>query len=371
MGLYASLQSFISRFRTRHARSYQLPDGAHASATRLPTDGDDPPEWLRIVPLGEFPEHHDGAHEVTDDHLGEMVANFERRSTDILVDFDHAAVFEGDTRAAAWISDVEVRDDGLYGRISDWTPAGEEAFSNRDFRYLSPVYFLESEDKQGNEAGAYLHSVAITNLPYFDEGEIDPIGNQAPPADPQDEDSPPTEDPSDFMERDELIEKLGLDEDASQEEINEALSEAANGRADEDEEGEPPEEEGDDGSGNEPEEASGEDGDSEPEDLEAKVNRLQQRLDERERQEEEDRAEALVSGAVEAGKILPAQKRVWVNSAKADYDGTKEQIDDLDEGAAAPRGVKTSRTPAGSGGAAKRSSSLKTSTDDYLDECGL
>jgi len=352
MGLLSSLKAFFNRPRRRHARRpADLPDGAHANATRLPSGrgeggGGEPPEWLRIVPLGAFPEHHDGAHEVTEEHLSEMVASFEQRSTDILVDFDHASVFDGDTRAAAWISEVEKRKDGLYGRITDWTPAGEEAFANRDFRYLSPVYFLDSEDKQGDAAGAFVHSVALTNLPYFNEGEVDGIGNTSGVGAPSDDDShdddpnPSSSNDSDFMDRDELIDKLGLDEDATDEEIDEALEALGGG---DDEEGEPsgPEDEETSAEGEEGETASddaAEDGDADEEDLEAKINAaVEKRLAER---DGEQRAQALVDGAVEDGKILPAQKGIYLNSARADFEATKKQLDGIDEGAATPSGVK-------------------------------
>jgi phage I-like protein len=303
-----------------------------------------------------------------------MVANFERRSTDILVDFDHASVFDGDTRAAAWISDVEVRDDGLYGRISDWTSAGEDAFANRDFRYISPVYFLESEDKQGEAAGAYVHSVAITNLPYFDEGEVDAIGNRA--GDPSDDDAPddpsPQDDPDPMNERQKLARNLGLDDDASWDDIHAEIDrrESEDGE-DDDSEGdeEAPDASGDDsGDGEEPgadapEEEAGEE--SEDEELtEAKVNSiLDERLAER---DGETKAQALVSAAIEAEKILPAQREIYLNSARADYEATKEQLGNMDPGSASPERVTT-----GSGGAKASASSLKPGTQELLEERGV
>jgi phage I-like protein len=325
-----------------------LPDGA---------GGDELPEWLRIVPVGSFPNHKDGPHEVTDSDIEDMVTNFERRDTDLLVDFDHASVFDGDTRAAAWINEVEQRDDGLYGRIGEVTPAGQEAIANKDYRYISPVYFLEGEDKQGNDKGAWVHSVAITNLPYFDQGEVDPIGNSSPaPDDPDESDSGSdpsdinTTDPSSFMDRDTLIDLLGLDDDATDEEIEAALEEAAQAKEALDEADVPPDDEEDDPtdpSDDEPAdtEADNEDEEGSEDEIEEKVNAIvDQRLEERDR---EGRAEALVDRAVEEGKISPAERDVYLNSACADFEATKEKIDQMRPGAALPRSTSVPSEDAG------------------------
>lgn len=49
-----------------------------------------------------------------------------------------------------------------------------------------------------------------------------------------------------------------------------------------------------------------------------------------------ERAENLVDKAVEDGKILPADKKVWVNNAIADYDGTKADLDAKEKDSAVP-----------------------------------
>ena len=68
-------------------------------AVEIPT-GEELPEWLLVVPTGTFNDHPDGAHEITAEMLGEMLAAFEASSTDLLIDRDHASIFRGDTRAA-------------------------------------------------------------------------------------------------------------------------------------------------------------------------------------------------------------------------------------------------------------------------------
>jgi phage I-like protein len=305
------------------------------NAVSLPDEGEEPPEWLRIVPTGAFPDHHDGAHEVTAADIEAMAASFEERETDLLVDFDHASVFDGDTRAAAWIGETDAREDGLYGRITEWTPAGRQAYENKDYRYISPVYVLERQ----TDSRSWVHSVALTNLPFFDQGEVDAINADPPSTDP---DAP-------AMDRETLIDLLGLDDDATDEKIEAALEEAAQARDALDEADAPSDEDEEDASTgastDEPADDTADGEEASEEELEEKVSAIvNDRLEERDR---EGRAEALVDRAVEKGKISPAERDVYLNSARADFEATKEKIDQMRPGAALPRSTSVPSEDAG------------------------
>jgi len=354
MGLFDRLTAFVNRVRDR-GRTRDWPEGAHVNSAPLPTDVEELPEWITILSAGEVPGHPDGDHEVTREHLEEMVSNFEGQSTDLLVDYDHGSWFGGDTSAAGWSPELRLTDEGLQIRRPEFTPDGEAAVSNREFRYLSPVYVLESQNNDGEEAGAQLLSVALTNTPYYNEGEIDGIGNSAEPA-PNDSDE---SNPSSFMDREELIDLLGLDEDATDEEIREAVDDLQKarqileGEVDEDL---LPDEEDTDGE-DDPEAESdphpSEDEEGEPV-TEEKVNALvDQKLEEREK---EGRAEALVSAAIEQAKIRRSEKDVYLNSAKADYEGTKERLDNMVPGSAMPQGVDPPADPSEDAGGPKTNS---------------
>ncbi len=347
MSLVAFLRSPIATLRSarwfasRESDTRRLPDGAYCNAVDLESidEGDD---WILIVPLGENPNHPDGPHEVTQRHVEQMASNFDRMGTDLLIDRDHESVYGGSTQAMGWSPEVEAREDGLYMRRPDWTDAGEELVASQEFRYLSPVYMLEAEDTDGRQIGAVIDSVAITNRPYFRWGEIDPIGNSDAPKDPSDPDSPT--DPNDVMDREQLIEELGLDEDATDEDILNAIRQNQNGTSEEGDEEDPEEgTEGEEDPAAEEDEGDGSEGEgseAEEEDLEAKVNSiLDRKLQERDQKRS---AERLVDEAVEDGKIRPSQREVYLNSARDDYEGTKEVLDDMDEGAALPKSTKVS-----------------------------
>jgi len=170
-------------------------------------------DWIKIVPVGYFPEHPDGAHEVTKEHIQEMANNIKNGGTDILFDYGHESLWFMGARAAGWSpkDDVEARDDGLYIRYPTFTPNAQAAIDAGEYRYFSPAYRLNATDKQGKEIGAILHSVALTNRPYMDL-EIDHIKNAEVTTMP-------------FPKK--ILDKLGLPEDATEEQVEQKIDELA------------------------------------------------------------------------------------------------------------------------------------------------
>jgi len=311
------------------------PDGAYRNAVSLPGDLDDAPDWIRVVPIGDFPNHPDGAHEVTSEHVDQMVENFDRKDVDLLFDVDHESLV-GNTRAAAWGMELEARDDGLYARFPNFTPYGEELVTNQEYRYLSPVYALDVTDKQGEQVGARLFSVAITNTPYFDAGEIDAINASDSAQDSHPSATPDTNSDS-IMDRDTLIDLLGLGEDATDEEIEDALADLR--KAKEVLEGEVAQEDADGEATPDGEAETENDPHGDEEELEEVVNSLRTEINELKKEREEERAEQLVNSAIDAGKIAPSQEDIYLSAARADYEGTKEKLEAMEEGAAMPSSV--------------------------------
>jgi phage I-like protein len=335
MGLRTFLSS-IGLFASRNPSPDV--DGLYAGAIEVPT-GEDAPDWVRLLQAGEYINHPDGPHEVTRQHLQEMVDNHQRREVDLLVDKDHDSLFRGETRAAGWIMELELREDGLYGTWPEWTNWGEGLVGSREYRYLSPVYVLNSEAKDGTPQGAMMDSVALTNKPYLDEGEADAISSRTP--DPTDQTD------STVMDREDIIDALGLDDDATDEEINQALEAAGDALSEvdslDDLTGDSPSDEPE-GDGNEEEPSSEEPSGEEPtgeevEDMsEEKINSLiDRRLEER---EEDQQAEQLVDQAIANGTIEPSEREIWLNSARADYEGTKDKLENKKAGSSLPQRLR-------------------------------
>lgn len=369
----------------RHERS-RLPDGllCNARPAVLPTD-DGSEQWIKMVPLGDFPYHHSGGYTVLPEHIEQMVENFERRSVDVPIDYDHESFWGGSTRAAGWITDVEARldesdpnDNGLWVKYPEFTPAAEEALRNREFRYFSPVFTTGRLDKGGEGMGAVLLSVALTNDPFFDEGEIDPVGNAASSLTPDDSSSAAhassDQDDNDAMYRDQMIALLGLEDSATEEEITVAFNSrmagaggAGGGAPDVD----PP-----------ANEAAGETGDagSEPnansngpltpsgdeDTVESRLQALEQERETALANAANDRAERLVNQAVEDRKILPKHRTAYLNSAKLNYDATKADLDEIPKGAVKPGRIE--QPSANSSGSRPRSGLLASVNSAVLEQ---
>lgn len=315
--------------RATYASSRRLRKGRYAaSAAEIDTAA----EWVLVVPVGQFKNHHHGPHEVTREHVEQMAANFAASSTDLLIDYDHASLYEGDTRAAGWSTEVRVTDAGLEMRMPEFTKAAAQQIADREFRYFSPVYELESVGKNGSERGARLLSVAVTSFPYFDEGEIDPIGNNASGATGASTDT----NPKPFMDREELIKALGLAEDATDEQIKAALA-AKSAQTETPAEPVP--------NGQATPKANSPAGEDDPvSKLAAQVAAIAEKLEAKEQAETtaevEAKADALVNSAISEGKLLPSEKLAYVNSARLDFDATKAELDKREKGSAMPQRVK-------------------------------
>ena len=272
----------------------------NATPVEEPTEG-----FIKIAPFGDFQGHPQGGYVMSKERADEMVKNHGIMGIDLLFDFDHSSLW-GETKAAGWSANLEARDDGLYVSYPEWTKSGKEAIENREYRYFSPVFDFMAEDQEGKTIGARFISVALTNTPFF-EGLIDPVGN------------------SSTMESDKMtkkqLEKLGLDENATEAEIDAALDALEAKVPVEDPEGEDPE-------------------DGEPT-ANARMDALENRFDKQNKDAADSKAEVLVNSAITEGKILPADKDIYINSAKLDYDATKTKLEGLKANSAMPSKLAT------------------------------
>lgn len=97
-------------------------------------------------------------------------------------------------------------EDGQIKAVVEWTPRGARYLENKEYRYLSPVVNVRKADNKA----VGLHSLALTNTPAI-EG-MNPIVN-----------SDNFEGGQHSMDIKKLAELLGLGEDATEEQVMEAL----------------------------------------------------------------------------------------------------------------------------------------------------
>lgn len=120
-------------------------------ASALPDAGataDEPPAWIKLTPLGRVRGRDGrGPYDFGDAaHAAAVVAasNAYAGTVDPLIDYDHAFDLAasrglGNAPAAAWIKELQVRDDGIYARV-DWTAAAATKVMDREYRYVSPTF---------------------------------------------------------------------------------------------------------------------------------------------------------------------------------------------------------------------------------------
>ncbi|MCK5772038.1 phage protease [Algiphilus sp.] len=169
------------------------------------------PERIPLLPLPDGKGRVRGAdgRTWTLPPAAELVAAFNRP---LPLDFNHstelAAPKGGPSPAAGWITALEPGSGGddayLYGRV-EWTPAGETAVNNREYRFFSPV-FLHS--KGAEQRIARITSAALHNQPNFD------LALNSAFASADDEDVP--------MKK--ILAALGLKEDTSEDDAVTAIN---------------------------------------------------------------------------------------------------------------------------------------------------
>lgn len=125
------------------------------------------PEWVELIPAGPVVTGRDGRQWLFDEQAQQMVLGlFTARNIELPIDWEHATQHlapNGQAApAAAWITELEIRSGGLWGRVN-WTPRGGEQVTAKEYRYLSPVFDYEAD---GGRI-VRLVSAGLTNVPNF------------------------------------------------------------------------------------------------------------------------------------------------------------------------------------------------------------
>lgn len=147
-----------------------------------------PGQWLKLADYGDWP-HPSGLQRFTPSAAATMVRGFQslwgrlrRRFGGVPMYVGHPddPAFSGqsghdDTRAYAWITSLEARDDGLY-ILPRWSEPGREMLRHAFYKFLSPRWQMRPLG-DGTFEPVRLLSVGLTNNPNI-PGEA--IANQQP-----------------------------------------------------------------------------------------------------------------------------------------------------------------------------------------------
>jgi phage I-like protein len=181
--------------------------------------------FVQLSPFGDF-QHAKGVQRI-DRAAGEAMANhFNKISSKLARLFLGVPFYIGhpdvaglaneypDRKAYGWVKALEVREDGLYGKV-DWSTPGKELLENAHFKSLSPYF---QGEPIGFEKGKQvfrpveLTSVGLTNHPNL---PVNPLANEA-------------ETESKIMEKALLIALLGLANEANEEQIKTKITSLVN-----------------------------------------------------------------------------------------------------------------------------------------------
>jgi len=133
-------------------------------------DGSKPPEWVHLMPIGQwYGVNGQGPYRLDRPNAERIAASIKAAKRPLPIDYDHAldlafgAKAGQQAPAAGWFNDAEARDDGIWVRV-EWTERGGVAIASREYRYISPAF------KPEPNTGRILHIVraGLTNMPNFE-----------------------------------------------------------------------------------------------------------------------------------------------------------------------------------------------------------
>ncbi len=158
------------------------------------------PERIDLLPAGKHITGRDGR-SWNNPNPGAVVQRVNSTGIDLVLDFEHASELKapkGDPApAAAWLGDLRVEPDGrITAAVKGWTPAGEKAVLNREYRYISPAVNYHPRTMEIVGIG----SAGLTNKPNLGLSAL----NQEQEEDP-------------MLDYKKILKALGLPEDASEE----------------------------------------------------------------------------------------------------------------------------------------------------------
>lgn len=163
------------------------------------------PEIISVLPLGHV-KSAKGEFDVDGESFAAMKAQIAQRGVDLVVDYEHQTLTGEQAPAAGWVKELFLDDGQIKARV-EWTDRAKAYLENREYRYLSPVITVRKAD---NKAMG-LHSIALTNTPAIEHMEaiVNSLNFEG------------GQNTMDFMK--ELAKLLGLGEDATEEQVKEAL----------------------------------------------------------------------------------------------------------------------------------------------------
>jgi len=121
------------------------------------------PSEIQIVPFGA---HQAGAERFILDEAAaaDIVAAFDSRQNDVVIDYEHQTLSGQEAPAAGWIKKLINKGQQGVWAVVEWTEKAKAYLKAKEYRYLSPVILVSAADRRVHK----LLNAALTNAPAID-----------------------------------------------------------------------------------------------------------------------------------------------------------------------------------------------------------
>ena len=128
------------------------------------------PDTIHLLPVGSWDHDIYGPILINNQDINEFAQNFNAKIRNgVFITAGHEGYDE--LPANGWVTAVEVRPDGLWGKV-EWNELGKEALSDKQYKFFSPELYRDYEDPETHQIYRnVLIGGALTKSPYFKELE--------------------------------------------------------------------------------------------------------------------------------------------------------------------------------------------------------
>ena len=119
------------------------------------------PGEFQVLPFGTVEIEGEADAFVDEEAMDSIIAEFERRGNDMVIDYEHQTLTGDEAPAAGWLRKfVKKGSEGLWA-VVEWTEKAKEYLTKKEYRYFSPVFWMRKADRKIIQ----IENIALTNFP--------------------------------------------------------------------------------------------------------------------------------------------------------------------------------------------------------------